>query len=209
MMRITLFLALSFLATSANALLINGDFETGNLNGWSTFTTANGTIGTPGVSSFDVTGSGASLAAVFNVGNVQNPGNNGGGLFQAFNFGGGSLSVSVDIASSVIGSPANGDAGEFSLQLDGVLIDFLDFGGITAGTTERGTLSGIVNGLLPGSHEFRVLMTRSFETSSGTPLQYIDNAVASGASGVPTPGTLALFGLGLAGLGWLRRKQRS
>ena len=119
--------------------------------------------------------------------------------------------MSVDIASSVIGSPANGDAGEFSLQLDGVLIDFLDFGGITVGTTERGTLSGIVNGLLPGSHEFRVLMTRSFETSSDTPLQYIDNAVASGASGVPvpTPGTLALFGLGLAGLGWLRRKQRS
>ena len=97
-------------ASGVNAtLLTNGDFETGNLNGWTTFTTTNGTIGTPSVTSFDVTGAGASLAAGFNVGNVQNPGNNGGGIFQTFNFGGGSLSVSVDIASAV-GSIGNSDA---------------------------------------------------------------------------------------------------
>src|SRR5437588_11523833 len=53
------------------AIVTNGDFETGNLTGWTTFTTAGGTANAgsaPTVSSFDTTGSGASNAAQFNVG---------------------------------------------------------------------------------------------------------------------------------------------
>lgn len=197
-------ISLGTLDAHAN-LIMNGDFETGDLTGWTTFTTPNGTIGTPSVSSFDTTGSGASLAAVFNVGNIQNPGNNGGGIFQMFSFGGGSLSVSVDVA-TMTGNASNGDAGEFSLLVNGSLVDFLDFSNIDFNATERGTLSGVVNGLSAGQHEIRLLMTRQFETASNTPFQHIDNATAIGIP-VSAPATLALFGLGLAGLGWARRNK--
>jgi hypothetical protein len=60
--------ALAVTLVASAAPVVNGDFETGDLTGWTTFTTANGTIGTPAVVSFDTTGTGASNAAKFNVG---------------------------------------------------------------------------------------------------------------------------------------------
>ena len=60
--------ALAVTLVASAAPVPNGDFETGDLTGWTTFTTTNGTIGTPAVVPFDTTGSGASNAAEFNVG---------------------------------------------------------------------------------------------------------------------------------------------
>jgi hypothetical protein len=56
-------------------LIINGDFGTGNFTGWTlTTTSANGTFGPSPpflqVTSFNVTGSGATNAAQFQVGEV-------------------------------------------------------------------------------------------------------------------------------------------
>ena len=67
--------------------ITNGDFETGDLSGWTTFTTPNGTLGDgyPQVTLFDTNGDGtASYAAQFWVGQlVYAPGvYEGGGLFQ-------------------------------------------------------------------------------------------------------------------------------
>ena len=65
--------------------LTNGDFKSGTLSGWTTFVTGNGTIGTPAVVSFDTTGSGASNAAQFDVGQVTHnfPVYEGGGIYQS------------------------------------------------------------------------------------------------------------------------------
>ncbi len=159
----TMLLSVAALATDVKAsMLLNGDFQTGDLTGWTTYTTANGTIGVPSVTSFNTTGVGASLAATFNVGNISNPGNNGGGIFQAFNHTGGDLSVSIDVAT--VSGFGNADAGEFSLFVSGTLVDFIDFSDISGGVTERGTLSGTITNLAAGNYEFRVLITRSFET---------------------------------------------
>src|SRR5690348_10319694 len=78
--------ALSATAAQAMQVVTNGDFSAG-FTGWTTFTTANGTLGfppDPQVTSFDVTGFGASDAAELEVGDTPNNGGTeeGGGLRQ-------------------------------------------------------------------------------------------------------------------------------
>jgi len=168
-------------------LIVNGDFETGDLSGWSTFVTANGGlgIGFPSVVSFDVSGNGASDAAKFKVGQIVfTPGvSEGGGIYQPFTFSGGEVAINMDIA--VQADSANGTAGLFELFVDGVLLDSFDFGDILAATTERASL-GYFGALAAGGHELRVQMTRTARVGP-TPYQFLDNI---SVEAVPDPGAL-------------------
>ena len=168
-------------ASGLNAVA-NGDFQTGSLGPWTTFTTANGTINGGDVQSFDTTGGGASLAAHFNVGQVVfNPGvYEGGGIYQNF-VGSGNYSLSADIATF---APAGNQAcGKFDLLLDGTVVASHDFGGaLTTGTcntgeTDRFHLSASVNTSFQiQTHQVEVRITRPFTTQVGlTPDQYVDN----------------------------------
>jgi hypothetical protein len=194
--------ALTFLVSTANADFINGNFQTGNLNGWTTYTTPNGTLGPPGlpdVQSFDTTGTGASLAAHFVVGNatLPNTGEQGGGLIQSLVLNPGLYSITGNIAS--VDSPAgpNVAAGLFSVLVDGVVQGSTDLGPFaTQGQTLRGVLNATFVLNTAGTHEFRFQITRPFQGGNPAinPQQYLDNLTLTT---VPEPSlaTVALSSL--------------
>lgn len=211
MMAGLLVLAVGFAVMPASGgVLVNGDFETGDLTGWTVFTTSsNGTngAGLPDVVPFDVTGGGASNAAQFEVGQItfDSGVQEGGGLLQVFHWSGGTARLSVDVAASQPFPPGNGSGGVFSLLLDGVVLDTFTVGDINAGEVFRSKLAATVVNLAAGDHEFKILITRPFgSTSSLTPFQYIDNAAV-----VPEPSTLVLAGLGGLGLVGMAMRRRS
>ena len=204
---------LTMLSVPAFAQVTNGDFSTGDLTGWSVFTTANGTANggsPPNVTLFDVTGSGASLAAHFKVGQLTfvQGAPEGGGIFQNIFFGASDVvSFSADIAA--LGGPfTNVAGGNFQMLLDGTVIDSVDFGQIGANAIKRDSLSASEN-VSAGSHELRFKITRPFLTGT-TPQQYIDNILVVGTLPVvPEPSSavlLAAGGLPLAGIVIRRRK---
>lgn len=102
------------LSCAANAAVVNGDFATGDFTGWTTFTTSGGSLGPVDantVTSFDVSGTGASQAARFQVGQSGGSFDQGGGIYQSVVVGAGTLSVSADIAAwdSTSGNGSNSD----------------------------------------------------------------------------------------------------
>jgi len=203
----TVILAASLIQSSCllcgATILVNGDFETGDLTGWSTFVTPNGDIGAayglPNVVPFDVTGSGtASDAAQFEVGELAFLGSHtaqGGGIFQNFTCFPGQYVVSLDVAAQNINSFINAQAGTFNLFVDGSLLASTNYGQISPGQVPRAVLSATTE-MGPGTHQIMVEITRSWLTGGfgETPLEYLDNiAVAP----VPEPSQVALGILGL------------
>ena len=195
----------------ATSVLTNGDFETGDLTGWTPFVTSNGSngAGLPDVVSFNTTGSGASLAAHFNVGEVNFtmlP--EGGGLSQTFILGApGVYSYFANIGSQddANGININSDAGTYSILIDGTTLASDSLGGFaTVNQIILATLSGTVS-LSAGPHTIEVLITRDF-TSLGaeTPDEYVDNISLS--STAPEPCTFALVALAIVGLAFYRQK---
>ena len=205
-----------FGAASAHAGLINGDFETGDLTGWTTYTTANGTLGgMEGVVVFDVDGDGDHThSARFRVGEFQysNPVREGGGIYQGVMLGAGALVISAEIAAFAPSSNLAG--GMFELLFDGAVVDSHDFGLIDASSIERASLFASFE-VSAGLHEVRLRMTRPWRENHTTPLQYVDDVLLRGAAvsdppsePVPEPGTITLVGAGLLALARARRRRR-
>jgi len=165
-------------ASSWNAVA-NGDFQTGSLAPWATFTTSNGTINGGDVQLFDTTGSGATLAAHFDAGEVSFTSNlEGGGISQSF-FGSGTYTVSADVA--VAANAGNYACGYFELLLDGTTVSSWNAGGYpsscVSGGTYRAHLAAVVNTSNAATwHQVAVRITRPYITEPGlTPDQYVDN----------------------------------
>jgi hypothetical protein len=189
-------------APSRANLLLNGDFETGDLTGWGTYNTATGTATTT-VSSFDVTGTGSSSAATFNlvgltsgdygVGDFQ-----GGGLVQSVSLAGGTYTLNFDAAAAGSG---NADGGFFSLLFDNVVVDTWQVEDINS--TLRHTLSATLIGVAAGTHSVAVQVSRQYYPADSV-TDYIDNV---SLTAVPEPSSIACFALG--GLAVLAARRRA
>jgi hypothetical protein len=194
----------------ASAVPVNGGFETGDLSGWSTFDTPNGTAGPvhPTVVLFDTDDDGtASFSAQFSVGKLGSvpAGAAGGGLFQEIDLLEGDLFISVNVAADA--SDYNASAGLFDLIFDGAVIDTVDLGSIQGGTAKFGQLAGSVLDVSAGTHEIRVRIGRPYQTPPNL-YQYVDDFSLSGTA-VPEPGTALLMATGLALAGAVRRSPRT
>jgi len=210
-------------APNGSALpLVNGDFQTGDLTGWSTFTTANGVIGTAAVVPFATTNGGpVTDAARFNVGEAVSDGDGntfaGGGILQNVSLGGaGLVNITANLASrkapkpGLIG-PDDNHGGLFDLLIDNIVRTSFDFGVVAANQTHYGVLSLLNFAITGGSHEIRIRITRPWAndaatpTTSPSPREYIDDVTLS-MNAVPEPHTFALFVSGMLGLAILRRR---
>ena len=205
-----------FAASQARAdSILNGDFETGDLTGWTVFTTPNGALGGPehpGVVLFDTNNdSFESFAAQFRVGLIVPMAGaaGGGGIFQSVELSSGFFAIIVDIAvSHTLSTGPNLAAGTFDLIFDGIFVASHDFGSIVSGETEHSTLVANLGPVAAGPHEIRIQMTRPLLQSAGargTPFQYVDEVRLSS---VPEPFALVLLAWGLAGLAAVRHNIR-
>jgi hypothetical protein len=202
-----LFASVMLAQTAYGNLIINGGFDTGDFTGWSLFTTASGTLGSPSVVSFDVTGGGASDAAQFQVGNANFTGlQEGGGISQNVTTPAGTAVAHVDIATFDPDFQGNAEGGVFSLMLDGVSVDTFTTGSIDGFGEARGALH-FTGSVSAGTHTLEILMTRPFITASGTPLQYVDNVSLDVlTAAVPEPTSVALIGLAVVVMSLTRRR---
>jgi hypothetical protein len=201
-------LAVGALPARAN-LIANGGFATGDFTDWTLATTANGSLGPappPDVSSFNVTGSGATNAAQFQVGEVSFTGlQAGGSLSQIFATGAGTLLFNANIAATDHpGSGGNAEGGVFSVILNGVTLDTVDIGPLGPSFSSPETILGVLSfsdAVSAGSQDLEILITRPYQ-NGGTPFEYVTNITANleGSVPVPEPSSLALFASGLLSL---------
>jgi hypothetical protein len=175
---------LLFASGVAEAQLMNGNFETGDLTGWTVFDDTNGSAGNPTVVFADTSGTGVpSYSAQFQVGETKLYPDfglgAGGGIFQNVTLGAGQLTICLEIAAATTVFPftPNGDGGTFQLLLDDVVVDSHAFGSIGSYYTSvtnryKWSYSRVITA---GNHKIAIDIRRGGNASDSTPYQYLDN----------------------------------
>lgn len=179
-----------FGATSSSgqttASLVNGDFESGDFTGWTSYTTPEGVLGENfQVTLFDTNNDGnETFGATFQVGSESTVPSEpvGGGLLQDVELNTGTLFIEAEVASTnKLGCCLNPDGGLWEILLDGVVVASYDFDMIDVDAAEFGVLSAEVQ-VTAGVHTLAFQITRQAISSSWSPLDYIDNIQLFGSA---------------------------
>ncbi|MHC4514038.1 MAG: hypothetical protein ACYTGW_16250 [Planctomycetota bacterium] len=169
-------LALLAAPLAAQNLVTNGDFESGNTNGW-TFT---GYTVNPKVMNFNTTGTGASRSFSNRPGSKATTLPPGGSytMEQKVAVIQGLLHLlTADIAVANTLPLTNVDAGNFEFWVDGKLLKRVKFGSIFPNQVERRQVGIRFTPAATGQKQFKVVSSRAWGAQPGTPRHHIDNIV--------------------------------
>jgi hypothetical protein len=207
-------LALIVISSPVYANLIrNGDFATGDFADWTLITTPNGDLGVgplPRITLFDVSGTGPTIAAEFQVGQVTLGPRAGGGIEQIVTTDAGLYRFRADIAA--FSTRVDPDAGNVSVLVDNISEDTVNFGPINSKPPFMPLLRGALTfttAFSAGMHEIEILITRDLQNTDLSPDQFITNitlAPVPQADPAPEPATWTILGVALAGLAIGRRR---
>jgi len=167
----------------------NGNFETGDLSGWTVVNTPNG-VGAPGsIQTFDIDGPGplgSTFVATFMVGNVVSmPGNQAGvEMTQSLSLTAGTqYTVDFDWAAGRVSTTGNAEGGVFSVIVAGAIVGQVAAGGIS-GTNPNpvyGHLTAHFTAASSGPTDVGLRITRPY-LSPGDLTDYVDNITISGGA---------------------------
>jgi hypothetical protein len=191
------------LTCTASAGLVNGDFEVGNLSGWTVTPTTNGTTLVQTAAMFDIDGPGPivpSYAGKFSVGKLVSSGPTAGiELTQTVSLTAGTLyRLHFDYAAAnantnpSVGSEDPG--GYFDLIVNGQSLANGQIGELQQDEVQYGAVNAVYTPTTSGSYTFGARITRPYKApvylSQPQLFQYVDNFF------VPEPATFVLAGLG-------------
>ncbi|MCB9888659.1 MAG: hypothetical protein H6836_03710 [Planctomycetes bacterium] len=175
-LHLTSFFVLLTGALPAQNLVTNGDFNSGNSNGW---TFAGYTLGAA-VDMFDTNGIGSSNC--FNCrpgGQVTPPPYAPNSMAQnVLVIQGIEHLFTCDLANSRLVNLSNADGGTVEVYVDNVLVARHAFGNYVSGSTNRNRLCARFTPTATGQKELKITFHRNYLTSTGTnptPTVYIDN----------------------------------
>lgn len=197
-------MAASFCAANAQSF-VNGNFETGNLTGWTVTPTSNGTTDVQDAVQYDIDAGGpltTNFAGHFAVGEVIFDSTQQGILLtQSLTLTGG-IKYTFDFDWAAQGNN-NVEGGVFSLIINSTAIITQSAGAIGIAPIV-GHITGTFTPTSTGSYAVGSSITRPFQTP-GNLFQYVDNFKVSA---VPEPASVLAITLGVAGFA-IRRRTRN